>query len=340
MKNRALVIGAGAFGTSMAQVISANFKTIIAKVRSKDVYESISKGENSIYLPGQKIADNIVPALTWDEAFTDGKNFDLIVFGLPTSAIIPFCHENKDILSELLDRKIPIISLCKGIDSEKLLFPDDLFFQFFPNHQDQFCFLSGPSFAKEIIDEQITIVSMAGNNKKLLLDTCKMIQTDYFKAFPTTDIKGVLLGGALKNIIAIAGGIVEGLGYNHNTRAALITRGIIEMLRFGEIFGARPETFYSFSGMGDLILTTTGDLSRNKSFGQKIANGKSATEIIESQRSVVEGYKTTKAAYLLAEKHNIQTRIFDGMYRILYQDVLPQDIISELMKLPSRFDEE
>lgn len=339
MKKRALVIGAGAFGTSIAQVISKNFETVITKVRSEDVYDSISKGENSIYLPGQKIAPNIKPALTWDESFSEGKDFDLIVFGLPTSAIIPFCEENQVILKELLKNNVPIISLCKGIDSEELLFPDDLFFQYFPENKDQFCFLSGPSFAKEIIDRQITIVSLAGNNKSLLLDACQMIQTDYFKAFPTTDIKGVLLGGALKNIIAIAGGIVEGLGYNHNTRAALITRGIIEMLRFGEIFGAKPETFYSFSGMGDLILTTTGDLSRNKSFGQKIAQGKSAKEIIESQRSVVEGYKTTKAAYLLAEKHDIHTRIFDGMYRILYENIRPEDIIAELMQLPSKFED-
>lgn len=336
---KALIIGAGAFGTSIAQVLSENFNQVFAKVRSQDVYDSLKEGENSIYLPGQKIADNIIPALTWDEVFAQGEDFELIVFGLPTAAIVPFCEEHGEVIEKLLAKNIPIVSLCKGIDSEKLLFPDDLFFSFFKEHTKQFCFLSGPSFAKEILDRQITIVSIAGQSREILLKVAMMMQNNYFKAFPTLDIKGLLLGGALKNIIAIAGGIVEGLGYNHNTRAALITRGITEMLRFSTIFGAKAETFYSFSGMGDLILTTTGDLSRNKVFGVEIAKGRKAEEIIKSQRSVVEGFKTTKAAYLLAEKHDIRTRIFDGMYRILYQNVPPKDIIDELMQLPAKFEE-
>ncbi len=167
-----------------------------------------------------------------------------------------------------------------------------------------------------------------------------MMQTDYFKVFATYDVKGLLLGGALKNPLAIAAGIAEGLGYNHNTRAALITHGIVEMLRFGKVFNARPETFYGLSGMGDLILTTTGGLSRNKQFGMEIAKGRKPKEIIESQRSTVEGYRTTMAAYKLAKQYDIHTRLINGLYEVLYNNVSPKAVIKELMRIPGRFEDE
>lgn len=332
----AIVMGAGAFGTSIASVLSENFKTVIVKVRSKDVYDSIKKGENSVYLPGQKLAKNIIPALDWnelDEIVGNGE-VELVVNGLPTSAINPFYSQNKKQIERYFEKNIPFVSISKGIDPETLEMSDDLFQDHFPHHQDLITYLSGPSFAKEIVDKQVTIVALAGRTPDTLLDVCNKMGTDYFKCVPTYDVKGVLLGGALKNILAIAGGILEGLGYNHNTRAAMITRGINEMLRFGKVFNGRPETFYSFAGMGDLILTTTSSLSRNKTFGLEIAkSGKSPEELINSQRSVVEGYKTTKAAYNLAQKYKIKAPLFNGIYKILYKNVEPQTVLKHLMKM-------
>ena len=332
----ALIFGAGAFGTSIASVLSENFKQVIVKVRSQDIYDSIKNGENAIYLPGQKLAKNIVPALTWEEVdeLSNNNQIELLVNGLPTSAIGPFYSENQDRFIKYFESKIPFVSLSKGIDPETLELPDDLFNHFFSEYHDYLTYLSGPSFAKEILDKQVTIVSLAGKDPDVLLSVSSMLQTEYFKAFPTYDVKGVLLGGALKNILAIAGGILEGMGYNHNTRAAMITRGITEMLRFGKVYNARPETFYSFSGMGDLILTTTSSLSRNKTFGLEIAKGRKPLEIIESQRSVVEGYKTTKAAHKLASKYHIRTSLFNGIYEILYNDIAPEDVIKKLMEQP------
>ena len=321
----------------MACVLAENFDEVILKVRSKDIYDSIKSGENAIYLPGQKIPKNITPAITWDELDSKVKDKDLqlIVNGLPTSAITSFYKENNLRISKYLESGIHLVSISKGIDPDTLELSDDLFHDFFPSFTDQICYLSGPSFAKEIVDKQVTIVSLAGRTPEALMDVCKKLNTDYFKCIPTYDVKGVLLGGALKNILAIAGGILEGLGYNHNTRAAMITRGINEMLRFGKVFNARPETFYSFSGMGDLILTTTSSLSRNKTFGLDIATSdKSPEEIIQAQRSVVEGYKTTKAAFDLAQKYNIRAPLFDGIYKILYKNVSPKDILKKLMRLP------
>lgn len=340
MKNdTALVIGAGAFGTSIASILANNFKTVILKVRSDDVYQQIkNQSENAVYLPGIKLASNIIPALSWEEVDQVDGDVQLIISGLPTVAIDSFYTSHQKRIEKYLSQEIPIVSLSKGIDPHSLELSDDLFFDLFPNHRELFAFLSGPSFAHEIMQEQITLVTLAGRSKRVLKTLSKMMETPYFKVLMSYDVKGVLLGGALKNILAISGGIIEGLGYNHNTRAAMITRGIAEMLRFGLVFNARPETFYGLSGMGDLILTTTGDLSRNKSFGLEIAKGRKADEIIASQRTVVEGYKTAKAAHLLSVKYDIRARIFNGLYQVLYEDIDPKGVIEEMMKVPSKFE--
>lgn len=337
----ALVLAGGAFGTSLAFVLAQNFKKVIIKVRSPEIKDEINRGENNTYLPGQKIPSSISAALDWEEveALKVGE-IELIVSGLPMAAIDDFCIQNFHALKKLLDNDVPLISLAKGIDHETLKLPDELFKTHFDAYKKQLMYLSGPSFAKEILDQQITIVSLAGEDREKLLLACDMLGTPFFKALPTTDVKGVLLGGSLKNVIAIAGGIMEGLGYNHNTRAALITRGIVEMLRFGAVFGARAETFYGPSGMGDLILTTTGELSRNKSFGLEIAKGRKPEEIIRATKSVVEGYKTTKAAHFLAEQKQIKARIFTGLYKVLYEGAGPKEVIQELMMLPPKFDDE
>lgn len=336
MFDTAVIIGAGAFGTSLASVLSENFNKVILKVRDQDLYDCINLGENSVYLPGHKLSQNIVAAKTWKELdnLIQDSSVEIIVNGLPTSALSSYYIENKDWFITHFKNKIPFVSLSKGIDTNSLELPDDILMHVFSEYSENFTYLSGPSFAKEILDKQVTIVSLAGKSPDVLLPVSKMLQTNYFKAFPTYDIKGVLLGGALKNILAIAAGMLEGLGYNHNTRAAMITRGITEMLRYGKVFNARPETFYSFSGMGDLILTATSDLSRNKTFGMEIAKGRKAKEIIEAQRSVVEGYKTTAAAHELSKKYHIKTRVFEGVYQILYNDVDPKLVIDELMSLP------
>lgn len=335
----ALVIGAGAFGTAMAQVLSTNFEKVILKVRSEDVYLAIKKGENSVYLPGLKLAPNIDAALTWEEMNPiDEANIQLIVSALPTSGITEFFKENYDRFLGYFIKGIPLLSLSKGIDPETLELSDDLFFDTYPHFKENFCFLSGPSFAHEIMQEQITLVAIAGRSKKVLENVIGMVNTTYFKALASYDIKGVLLGGALKNILAIAGGVIEGLGYNHNTRAAMITRGIAEMLRFGAVYNARPETFYGLSGMGDLILTTTGDLSRNKTFGLELAKGKKAEDIIASQRTIVEGYKTAKAVHFISERYEIRAQIFNGVYDVLYSNHPPKEVISKIMRSPSKFE--
>lgn len=195
----ALVIGAGAFGTSMAQVLAQNFEKVILKVRSEDVYQAIKLGENSVYLPGLKIASNIDAALTWDEV--DAHHIDeleLIVSALPTAGISEYFKDNYDRFLSYFMRGIPLLSLSKGIDPETLELSDDLFYDTYPHFKEQFCFLSGPSFAHEIMQKQITLVTIAGRSKIVLENVIDMVNTPYFKALASYDVKGVLLGGALK----------------------------------------------------------------------------------------------------------------------------------------------
>ncbi|MFZ9000576.1 MAG: NAD(P)H-dependent glycerol-3-phosphate dehydrogenase [Bacteriovoracaceae bacterium] len=336
----ALVVGAGAFGTSVASVLANNFQKVILLVRSQDVYNALKKDkENKVYLPGHKLKDNIVPALNWEEVDELSKEGpELLVSGLPTQAIKTYFTENKERFNKYLDRNIPLVSLSKGIDVDTLELPDDIFGSVLPGHSEKIMYLSGPSYAEEILEEQITLVALGGKSKKNLELVADMLDTSYFKVMLNYDVKGVLLGGALKNLLAISGGILEGLGFNHNTRAAMITRGINEMLRFGLVYNARPETFYGLSGMGDLILTVTGNLSRNKAFGIELAKGRKAKEILESQRYVVEGYKTTEAAYKIALKYDITARMTHGLYGVLYEDQSPLEVIKNLMKVPTRFE--
>ena len=335
MKNRiALVIGAGAFGTAMASVLSLRFQKVILKVRSRDVYQSIKNhNQNPIYLPNLPIPPNVLPILDWAELSPESeKHIDLLINGLPTSGIRPFYSHNRERFLSWFERGIPFVSLSKGIHPETLEMADDFFFDLFPKHQELFTFLSGPSFAREIMQKQITLVTLAGHSLEHVSHVRDRLETFFFKCTSSDDVKGVLLGGALKNVIAIAGGIIEGLGYNHNTRAALITRAIAEMLKFGSIYNARTETFYGPSGMGDLILSTSGGISRNRQLGLALAKGESPKKFIEKKRDIVEGYKTAYASHIMGKKHGISAPIFEGVYQILYEGRKPHQVLEQIMQ--------
>ncbi len=336
----ALIIGGGEFGTSIASVLANNFEEVILKVRDAALCFSINVNrENSKYLPGKRLSENVRAITEWTELTEEKREkIQLIIAALPTTAITDYLYDNSFDILRLLERGVPVVSLAKGIDPATLELSDDLYFNYYPEYSDQFLFLSGPSFANEIMDAHISVVSLAGKSKKELDKVAGMLHTNYFKVLTSYDVKGVLLGGALKNVLAIAAGIIQGLGYNHNTRAAMLTRGIAEMLRFGKVFNARPETFYGLSGMGDLILSTTGDLSRNKKFGIEIAKGRTAEQILTEDGYLVEGYKTAKAVYRLSEKYEVHAQIFNGTYRALYENENPKEAIAKMMQTPSKFE--
>ena len=191
--------------------------------------------------------------------------------------------------------------------------------------------LSGPSFALEVSKESPTAVTIASKNEELEEQLQHIFSTSYFRVYTNTDVIGVELGGALKNVIAIAAGISDGLGFGNNTRAALITRGLSEISRLALKMGANPSTLSGLTGLGDLILTCTGELSRNRSVGIKLGKGMALNHILKDMRMVAEGIKTTKSAYDLSKKKGISMPITEQVYFILYQDKNPKEAVTELM---------
>jgi glycerol-3-phosphate dehydrogenase (NAD(P)+) len=191
--------------------------------------------------------------------------------------------------------------------------------------------LSGPSFALEVSREIPTAVTIASENREFAREMQQLFSTSYFRVYTNSDVLGVELGGALKNVIAIAAGISDGLGFGYNTRAALITRGLAEISRLAMKMGANPLTLSGLAGLGDLILTATGELSRNRSVGIKLGRGIKLTTILEEMRMVAEGVKTSKSAYDLSKKMHIELPITEQVYAILYHDKNPREAVQELM---------
>jgi glycerol-3-phosphate dehydrogenase (NAD(P)+) len=192
-------------------------------------------------------------------------------------------------------------------------------------------FLSGPSFALEVALEHPTAVTMASRSMAAAEAAQELFQTDYFRVYTNPDVAGVELGGALKNVIAIAAGVVDGLGFGHNTRAALITRGLAEITRLGVGLGADPLTFAGLAGMGDLILTCTGALSRNHTVGVELGRGRPIADILGGMTMVAEGVRTAKAARELAEREGIEMPIVEEVYALLYEERAPREAVENLM---------
>ncbi|MGA2193563.1 MAG: NAD(P)H-dependent glycerol-3-phosphate dehydrogenase, partial [Nitrospirota bacterium] len=224
------------------------------------------------------------------------------------------------------------VSATKGIENDTLMTMGEVMEDVLPKKfHGRLAFISGPSFAKEVIKKMPTAVSVASHDPAAAKRIQEAFNTEYFRVYTNPDIMGVELGGALKNVIAIAAGCSDGLGFGHNTRAALITRGLAEIARLGMAMGANPLTFSGLSGMGDLVLTCTGELSRNRTVGYKLGQGIKLKEILDEMKMVAEGVKTTKAAYGLSKKHGVTMPITEQVYSLLYEGKGPKQVVRELM---------
>jgi glycerol-3-phosphate dehydrogenase (NAD(P)+) len=220
----------------------------------------------------------------------------------------------------------------KGIENETLMTMSQVVASVLPGDcGDTFACLSGPSFAQEVCHKHPTAVTLASRNKELSIYLQELFSTDYFRVYTTQDVIGVELGGALKNVIAIAAGISDSLGFGFNARAALLTRGLAEITRLGVSMGAQPLTFAGLAGIGDLILTCTGDLSRNRTVGLKIAEGMSTKGIVSGMKMVAEGIKTSLSAYNLAKKMGVEMPIITEVYNVIYKGKEPRKAVKDLM---------
>jgi glycerol-3-phosphate dehydrogenase (NAD(P)+) len=327
VQNRIAVIGAGSWGTTLALLLADKGHEVKLWVYEKHLAEEMQKSrENRIYLQGYRLSENISVTSSIKDAASDSE---IIVFVVPSHVARGIIEE----LSPFVSKDTIIVSATKGIENDTLMPISEVFKEMLPKPcHNNLTFLSGPSFAKEVAQKMPTAVALASYDKKVGESVQQAFSTDYFRVFTNSDVIGVELGGALKNVIAIATGIADGMGFGHNTRAAIITRGLAEMIRLGIAMGAEPATFAGLSGLGDLVLTCTGELSRNRTVGIRLGKGEKLKDILSSMKMVAEGVKTTKAVYELSKKYNIEMPIPNEVYYILYEDKDVKASAKDLLK--------
>ncbi|MBI5327680.1 MAG: NAD(P)H-dependent glycerol-3-phosphate dehydrogenase [Deltaproteobacteria bacterium] len=320
------VLGAGSWGTTLANILAEKGFDISLWIREEELYHIVLKTrENAFFLPGIKLAQNITPANSIEEAV---KGRAVVVCVVPS-------HGVRDVFQKaavILPKDAIVVNASKGIEQETLLTVSQILKQTLPKAMHKnLSVLSGPTFAKEVSRKLPTAICVASNKKAAAEKVQKLFNTSSFRVYTNNDMLGVELGGALKNVIAISAGISDGLGLGMNARAALITRGLAEMSRLGISMGADAATFAGLSGLGDLVLTCTGELSRNRSVGILIGKGIKLPDILSEMKMVAEGVKTAEAAYALAKKHGVEMPITEQVYRVLYENKSPKHAVMDLM---------
>ncbi len=320
------VIGAGSWGTTLANLLAEKGLSTDLWVREEEVYTQIKEeGINRMFLPGRPLVSTLNPVKTFEEAICEKE---LVVIVVPS-------HVFREVLQKMRPYLRPgmgLISATKGIENNSLKIMSQVVEDVLPGqYADRLACLAGPSFAKEVIIKQPTAVTIACRDHAYGEQLQRLFSTEYFRVYVSTDVVGVQLCGALKNVIAIAAGAADGLGFGLNVRAALITRGLAEITRLGVAMGANPMTFAGLSGVGDLVLTCTGDLSRNRTVGLKIGQGMRLEEITKGMNMVAEGIKTSISAYELARKMKVDMPITNQVYEVLYREKDARLAVKELM---------
>lgn len=320
------VIGGGAWGTALANNWAGKDGCEVSLwVREPEVLTAINeRHENETYLPGTALDPRLRATTDMAEAMS-GVAF--CVFVVPSQFFRASLREFKPHLPE----SPVIVCANKGVELGTLATMSEIVAEELAGVNPRFAMLSGPSFAKEVAAGVPTAVALGCEDETLGEQLREALSTEVFRVYSNPDFRGVELGGALKNIIAIAVGCVDGLEFGHNARAALITRGLAEMSRLGEALGANAATFQGLAGMGDLVLTCTGDLSRNRQVGLALGRGKTLDDILKDMKAVAEGVKTTESVHHLAAKLGVPMPITDQLYAILYENKPPREAVRELM---------
>ncbi len=317
------VLGAGSWGTTLANHLALKGHEVDLWVRREELCRRIeTERENREYLPDIKLSSLISPTTSLKKA-VEGKN--VLVTAIPTHVLRSILMEVKDLVTGTI-----LVSATKGIEEGSLLTPSGIIKEVM-GEVVEVVVLSGPSFAREVAMKLPTAVTSACRDESAAREIQSLFTTSYFRVYTATDVLGVELGGALKNVIAIAAGIGDGLGLGTNSRAALITRGLAEMVRLGTRMGARKETFFGLSGLGDLVLTCTGELSRNRHVGFMLGKGHGLEEILSRMRMVAEGVRTARSARTLARRLGVEMPITERVHSILYEGQKPREAVLELM---------
>jgi len=324
---RIAVIGAGNWGTALAATLAKTGHATALWAYEPEVVESIrTQHENVLFMPGVKLPEGIAATNDLGDAL---EKAEIVLTAMPSHV----CSSLYERMLNYLRPEMIFVSATKGIDTDRVLRMSEIIEsvvgkQFPP----RLCALSGPSFAKEVVRGDPTAVVVASRDRAAAQLVQKEFSSRTLRIYTSTDVVGVEIGGAVKNIIAIAAGVIAGLGLGHNPTAALITRGLAEIARLACACGAKRETLAGLAGMGDLVLTCTGELSRNRTVGVEMGRGRKLAEILGSMRMVAEGVKTTYATVALAERKGVEMPITTQVHRILEGQVTPREAIRELME--------
>jgi len=315
------VIGGGSWGTAISKLLAENGNEVFMWTIEEKVFESMRWNENPYYLPGIKIDNKVISTMDIDESLDNSK---IVVLALPAQVMRQVLPDMKS----LKDNSI-VVNLAKGIEIKTGKLLSDIFREYYG--ENPYVALSGPTHAEEVARKIPTGIVSAGFDEEACAKVQKIFSNEYFRVYSNTDLKGVEVSGALKNVYAIAAGIVDGIGPWDNTKAALITRALVEFERFGRYFGGRFETFMGLSGIGDLMVTCSSKHSRNRYVGEQIGRGKKVSDILDSMNMIAEGVYTAKAVYDIAKSNNITMPIALKTYQVLYEDLNPEKALKELM---------
>lgn len=323
---RVSVLGAGAWGTALAKALAdKGFPTKVWAL-GEDLAGNINQArENKRYLPGFKLPDNLTATADLAESL-DGAELTVLV--VPSHAMREVTLKAKD----LIPKGSIICSASKGIENETLMLMSDVLRDTLGDEAvPRLTYLSGPSFAKEVAAGMPTAVVVAGKDAAVTKTCQRAWATDKLRVYSSDDVVGVEMGGALKNVIAIAAGAIDGLGFGYNSRAGMITRGLFEIGLLATKLGGNPLTVAGLSGMGDLVLTCTGDLSRNRTVGIELGKGRKLPDILAGLGHVAEGVKTTKSAYDLSVREGVEMPITHEVFRVLYEQKDPRQAVVDIM---------
>jgi glycerol-3-phosphate dehydrogenase (NAD(P)+) len=334
MKNkklRIIVIGAGSWGTTLSVMLAEkNYEICLWTHRESTCDEIKNTHKNYKYTGNLFIPENVIPFFKKDNAFE--KKIDMVIFAVPSHALREVAVSFYKNLESSKNSIKCVLNVAKGFEIGTNLRLSEVLNQCLPAVlRKKICTLSGPNIAAEIARKLPSVSVIASNNTELLNFLQPVISTSYFRIYTNKDIKGVEIAGSIKNIIAIASGISDGLGYGANTKASLITRGLYELSKFGIKMGANPVTFTGAAGMGDLIATCISKNSRNRDVGERLGQGESIEYIRSSMYMVAEGISTTKAVFEIASENNIELPITECIYNIIYNNLSPELSVKRLM---------
>lgn len=319
------VIGAGSWGTTLAILLSKKGHDVVLWVFEAEQLEAMARDRvNAAYLPGIPLPDDMRLTGELSEAVADT---DVLVIATPSHAVRHVAGQ----LVGLVRSDHIVVNVAKGIENDSLQRMSEILADTLPVPADRIATLYGPSHAEEVSREIATAVVSASSGLETARTVRDLFLTDYFRVYSSTDIVGVEIGGSIKNVIAIAAGICDGAGFGDNTKAALLTRAVVEIGRLGQEMGARPETFSGLSGIGDLIVTCMSKHSRNRYVGEQIGAGKSLDDVLGEMTMVAEGVKTTRSVHQLSEKLGVEMPICEQVYQVLFHGKRPRDGMAELM---------